>query len=173
MIKLEVGDVLERYIGRDEEVRFGLSDTGSDMTVVIDTPTSEEVEQFKAKMPFEIRFVYLKNVIMVCVKIGNHEWMDMPYSPHLSSRLSRLTFPNDNQGLNLQLFLIDGKTGTIKSMRLIGLSANFTRDLYAAILEEGQKSFDVDEYEQNINEIYSKYTTKQLLKLCTSYCKIR
>jgi hypothetical protein len=60
----------------------------------------------------------------------------------------------------------------IKSVRLLGLSNRFTKDLFTAILDETQRPFNQREYNKNVNEIYSEYETKQLLKLCTSYCKI-
>jgi len=171
MMKLEVGAVLQEFIGHPEAPKFGLSDDGAELMVFFNAPTEKEVRQFASKKPFEIRFVKLKNIFMICVKIGELEWMDMPYSPHLSKQFPKLMLPNDKQGLGLIVTCLDGKTGIVRAIRLLGLSNKFTRDFFAEILDETQNPFSREEFERNLKTIYSQYSTKQLVKLSTSYSK--
>ena len=171
MKRMEVGKIITEFIGHPEAPKFGLSDDGAELMVFFNAPTEKEVRQFASKKPFEIRFVKLKNIFMICVKIGELEWMDMPYSPHLSKQFPKLMSPNDNQGMALIITCLDNRTGVIKENRLLGLSNKFTRDFFAEILDETQNPFSREEFEGNLKTIYSRYSTRQLVKLSTSYSK--
>lgn len=172
MIKYEVGQVIDKFIGHQEGVLFDVSDEGADLIVFFKNPTKEEEEQFESGHRFEIRFVEIYGVIMMTFKIGNLNWMDAPYSPHLSKNLTKFTLPNENQGLGLTLIFIDAVTGEIKSMRLMGLSINFTKKLFGLLMEQKMKDFNVAEYSNSLNKIYSIYPTNKIVKMSNDYCKI-
>lgn len=172
MINYEVGQVIEKYKNYNEGVRFDLSDDGATLMVFFYDPTEEEIEQFKSGKNFEIRFTEFKNVIMITAKIGNLNWMDAPYTPHLRKHLTKYQIPNENQGLGLTLVLIDAHTGEIKHMRLIGLSEKFTRRLFGCVMELKMKEFNQTEYQLYINQIFNMYDTKQLVNMSKDYCKI-
>ena len=98
--------------------------------------------------------------------------MDAPYSPHLSKNLTKFTFPNENQGLGLTLVFVDTATGEIKSVRLIGLSTNFTKKFFGLLMEQKMKDFNIVEYNNSLNKIYSIYPTNKIVKLSDVYYKI-
>lgn len=135
-------------------------------------PTREEEEQFKSGHRFEIRFTEIYGIIMMTFKIGNLNWMDAPYSPHFSKNLIKFTLPNENQGLGLTLIFIDTATGEIKSMRLMGLSVNFTKKFFGLLMEQKMKDFDAVEYSNSLNKIYSIYPTNKIVKMSNDYYKI-
>lgn len=168
-----VGQKVEKFMYHQEGIHFDIDDSGATMLVFFDRPTQNEVDQFKTNKSFEIRFAELSDIIMITVKIGDLNWMDAPYSAHLSKNLSRFTLPNEGAGLALTLILVDAHSGEIKSIRLMGLSTNFTRKLFGTAMEQKTKSFDIDEYYQNIRSVYAKYNTKQIVKMSNTYCKIR
>ena len=172
MIKYEVGQVIDKFIGHQEGALFDVSDEGANLIVFFRNPTREEEEQFKSGHRFEIRFVEIYRVIMMTFKIGNLNWMDAPYSLHLSKNLTKFTFPNENQGLGLTLIFVDTATGEIKSMRLMGLSDNFTKKFFGLLMEQKMKDFDVEEYSNSLNKIYSIYPTNKIVKMSSDYCKI-
>ena len=172
MYKYEVGQVIDNFKYHSECVQFDVSDEGAFMLVFFQNPTVEEIEQFKSEKSFEIRFTELYNVIMITVKIGNLNWMDAPYSPHLSNHLTMFQLPNENQGLALTLILVDAITGEIKHARLLGLTERFTKKLFGIVMEQKMNDFDVVEYSKSINKIYSMYSTNQIVKLSKDYCKI-
>mgnify|MGYP000188180761 FL=1 len=109
---------------------------------------------------------------MITTKIGNLNWMDAPYTPHLSQELTTFQIPNNNQGLGLTIMLIDTQTGKIKSLRLVGLSEKFTKKLFGTVIELKVKPFDKLEYIQAVKYIYSTYQTNKLVKLSNDYCRI-
>jgi hypothetical protein len=169
MISFKVGERISKFIGHPEAPVFDIDDSGATLMVFFNSPTENEIEQFNKN--FEIRFVELRNIIMMTFKIGNLNWMDAPYSPHLSPNLTKFTLPQENQGLALTVILIDCATGEIENIRLLGLSERFTKKLFGAVMGNKMKSFDRTEYDRNLNDIYITYDTRQLVKLSSDYCK--
>ena len=96
----------------------------------------------------------------------------MPYTPHLSKNLTKFQLPDKGEGLGLVLMLVDGATGEIKSIRMMGLSENFTRKLFEAAMEQKSKDFDEAEYDETVLQIKRRYTTKQIVNMSKVYCKI-
>lgn len=167
-----VGQVISGFIGKPEAPVFDVTDTGATMVVLFNKPKESEIEQFRQNNKFEIRFTELYGVIMITVKIGDLEWMDMPYSPHLSKNLTKISIPSDGLGLSLFLMLVDTSTGMIKNMRLIGLSENFSKKFLGAVMEQKMKPFDRYVYDATISKIYSSYSTKEIVKISKEYYKI-
>lgn len=172
MYKYEVGQSVDSFKHHSEGVHFDISDDGATMLVFFQSPTKDEIEQFKSGKNFEIRFTELYGVIMITVKIGNLNWMDAPYSPHLSKNLIKFQLPSEKQGLGLTLILVDAITGEIKHIRLLGLSERFTKRLFGVAMEHKVKPFDKEEYNNSINRIFSAYQTNQIVKLSKDYCKM-
>ena len=168
-----VGQKVENFAHHQECVQFDIDDNGATMLVFFDRPTRNEIEQFKADKNFEIRFIELHNVIMVTAKIGNLNWVDAPYNAHLSINLEKFSLPNEGNGLALTLILVDAHSGKIESIRLMGLSTNFTRKLFGAAMEQKMEKFDKSDYNENIRDIYAKYNTDEIVKMSSDYCKIR
>lgn len=173
MERYEVGQVVEEWKGHADGTNFNVDDSGATLLVFFNNPTPEEIEQFKSESPFEIRFVTLKNIMMMNTKIGNLAWMDAPYTPHLSKGLSKFTMPSAGEGLGLMLMLIDARTGEIKTMRLLGLSEKFTRKFFADAMEIKMKEFDEQQYRRSLSDIYRGYSTEKLVKMAVVYCKVR
>lgn len=172
MYKYEIGQVVEIFKYHQEGVQFDISDDGATLLVFFQNPTQEEINQFESGKSFEIRFTELYNVIMITVKIGNLNWMDAPYTSHLSKNLTSFTLPNENQGLGLTLIFVDAATGEIKHIRLLGLSERFTKKLFGVVMEQKMEEFDKVEYNNTLNRIYSTYSTNQIVKMSRDYCKL-
>ena len=172
MYKYKVGQVVDNFKYHSEGVQFDISDDGATMLVFFQKPTAKEIEQFKPGKNFEIRFTELYGVIMITIKVGNLNWMDAPYTPHLSQNLTKFHLPNENQGLGLTLILIDAITGEIKNIRLLGLSERFTKRLFGVVMEHKIKLFSEEEYGNSLNKIFATYQTNQIVKISKDYCKI-
>lgn len=173
MLRYEVGQIVDSFKQHSEEVFFDIDDSGATMLVFFKNPTSDEIEQFKSGKDFEIRFTEMYGVIMITVRVGTLNWMDAPYTPHLSKNLTTFQIPSEGQGLGLTLFLIDSVSGEIKHIKLLGLSEHFTRRLFGLIIEQKQKDFNITEYNNALNRIFSAYQTNQIVKLSRDYCRIR
>lgn len=172
MYKYEVGQTVDSFKHHSEGALIDIADDGATMLVFFQNPILEEIEQFKSGNNFEIRFTELYDVIMITVKIGDLNWMAVPYTPHLSKNLTKFQMPNENQGMGLTLILIDTVTGKIKHIRLLGLSDRFTRRLFGTILEHKMKAFNQSEYSNSVKKIFSGYSINKIIKLSKDYCKI-
>lgn len=172
MNKYEVGQIIDNFKYHQEGVQFDISDDGATMIVFFQNPTHEEIAQFKPGRSFEIRFTELYKAIILTVKIGNLNWMDMPYSPHLSKNLTKFQIPNKGEGLKLTLILVNTDKGKVESIRLLGLSEQFTKKLFGIIMEQKIDGFDITEYSKSLDKIYSTYLTNQIVKLSKEYCRI-
>ena len=161
MYKYEVGQIIPAFMGHAENVYFNMDNGGATMFVFFQSPTMKEIEQFKSGKEFQIRFVELYDVIMLMAKIGD-----------LFPDLTQFAIPTEGQGLGLTLILVDATTGQIKSIRLLGLSENFTRKLLGTVIKNAEKPFNINSYNMNIAKIYSQYPTKKLVKMSNDYCKI-
>ena len=60
----------------------------------------------------------------------------------------------------------------IKTIRLLGLSENFTRSLFGAIMDQKMTEYNKAEYDKNVDELFKAYTTKEIVKLSKNYCKM-
>lgn len=172
MNKYEVGQIVESFKYHQECVQFDLADDGAIMLVFFKSPTQSEIEQFKSGKNFEIRFTEIYDVIMITAKIGNLNWMDAPYSPHLSKNFTKFELPNEWQGLGLTLILIDAITGEIKHIRLLGLSEKFTKKLFGVVIKQKVNEFSIVKYNNALNRIYTAYSTTQIVKMSKDYCKM-
>lgn len=172
MQKYEIGQTIDSFKNHQEGVYFDLDDSGATLLVFFSEPTQEEIEQFKSGKNFEIRFTELYGIIMITIKIGSLNWMDAPYTPHLSKNLTTLQLPCSNQGIGLTLIMVDAATGKIKHLRLMGLNERFTRELFGAVMEQKMKGFNKIEYNKTLDKIFSTYKTSQIVKLSRSYCRI-
>lgn len=158
---LEVGKHLEgckKQYG--EGCKFDITDSGCELITFFNRPSLKEIEQFKTG---KLKFGYYtyKNVIMFLVKVGDLNWMDMPYSVHLSENLTGFQELGEGQGLSLVLYLVDAADGILKSMRLVGLNTRLTKGLIEAVNK--QKEMEYDDYAKNVNYIYRTYRTKDLV----------
>ena len=171
MYAYAVGEIIDRFINHSESTLFDIDDSGATMLAFMKHPTPVEIEQFKVGTNIEIRFTELHNVIMITAKIGSLNWMDAPYSPHLSRNLTMFQIPNKNLGLKLTLILVDAATGEIKYIRALGLSGMFTKQLFCAIMDQKMKDFDRSIYEKSIYKIFSTYPTTKIAKISKHCCK--
>lgn len=168
----EVGKKYEQYRINKDDIRFDITDSGAKLVVCFRGLKQEEIEQFKSGHNIEFRFLSLYDIIIICVKIGTLNWMDAPYSIHLSPNLTTLLPVKDGEGLSVQLILFDSETGELKALRLVGLSTKFTQALFKELKEQNEKPFNKTEYYNNLCAIYNRYSTNQLVKMARTYYKI-
>lgn len=172
---LKVGEKIQKYAIGEDSVRINVNGAGIQLKVFFNNPDLDEIEQFKAAESFEIRSTILENVLFFTFKIGNLEIMDAPYSPHLEQEFNINTegLEAGDKGFSLNLIFINSLNGEIKTLRLIGLSNKFSKELAKQIEELKRKEFDKYDYDNNLNKLFSKYTTKEIYKMSINYCKIK
>lgn len=124
----KVGNIYPEAIGHNDGCCFDISDAGADLIIYLDRPTQKELENFKSETPFEIRLLELSDIMLFLVKFGSLNWMDAPYTPHLSKNLTELTL-DVGKGLAVTIMLFDSSCGRLESIRLVSLSETFTEKI--------------------------------------------
>ena len=174
LYRYEVGKRYPELRTGVDRVQFDIDDSTAVLVVNYNNPSEKELKAFESTNSFEIRAITLDGVSYILVKMGGLEWVDAPYTPHLSLDLTHL--PNleddENMGLALLIFLIDSSTGELCKIRLIGLGNRFSKLLINDVKELSQMSFDSTLYHMSINNTYSKYATPALVKLSSNYYKL-
>lgn len=171
--KYEVGGILEKAVGKTEGAYIDVDDAGMQIIILFDGPKPEEIAQFEQEKPFEIRFVTLSDIMMFTLKIGNLNWMDAPYSPHLSLGLTKdFEEIKPGEGLAAMLILADARNAKIKSMRLLGLSEKFSKEFVSEARRLKDKVFVKSQYDYALQNLYRKYETKEIVKLSDIRCKM-
>lgn len=171
MKTLEVGKLFKEGVIRySEGIRFDITDSGCNLMLYFNEPDSAEIECVQRG---EVRYGYYKenNVIMLLFKFGTLQWIDAPYSIHLSKNLTELQEIKEGFGFAVNVYLIDARTGVLKAIRLISFSTRFSQMLKSDI--ENQKELTFENFDLNLNNIYRKYTTNQLVKLAKVIDKIK
>lgn len=112
-------------------------------------------------------------LIKAALNLRGGAGFDVYYNSNLSINLTEFILPNEGEGVVLTLMLIDSSIGKIKFIRTMSLSNNFTKELFKAAIKQRQKEFNILEYNRNINAIYSKYTTNQIVNMSDCYCRIQ
>lgn len=166
--KLEVGKYLnkERKIYQ-ECVVFNFDPSGPILYIFFNKPTDKEIQQIKNDK-FEIGLYTQDEIIFILSKFGDLDWMDSPYSVHLSPAVE-LEQSKGKQGYGLNVLLVDASSGIIRAIRLIGLSNEFSCKLKDAMERQKTMSFNKIDYDQKINRIYSKYNTDNLVNLSSTF----
>lgn len=172
MNKYEIGQVLEKLRGSAEGVRFDIADDGASLTICFETPNNQEIGDIKNG---DLQFgLFVKdNIIFLLSKFGKMNWMDAPYHIALSKNLNTLLTIDEGLGYACNIALVDTRTGEIKALRLISFSTDFSRKLRGEIVEQSNKPFNNQEYSFNLNNIMKNYTTKDMVRLSISNCRIR
>ena len=133
------------------------------MNVKFFNPSSKEIKNI-SKDKIKLELVKRNGILFFVIKFGNMQWMDAPYTPHLSKNLSHIKEISQNQGFLLNIILSDSRNGEIKSMRAIGISNSKSVMLKEFIEDELKKEFDIRLYDLNLRKVYSRYSTQDLLK---------
>ena len=121
----QVGKPIKGFIGQSDGILFDITDSGAMAFVLFNKPTKIGLANFREDMPFEITSCFLNDVVYLCLKFGYMDWMDAPYSAHLSTQLTSFQILEKGYGLPLNICVVDTSDETVKSLRVIGLGIKF------------------------------------------------
>ena len=111
-------------------------------------------------------------VIFLLHQLGDLFWNDAPYSwwrvPAEHRRL-----PEVSGGVHalVKTVLVDTSSGLVAALRVLTFSAEFTRRLHEAILLQTQSPWDPAQHDQVIREVYSRFSTEDLVHRAEILCK--
>ena len=173
--ELKVGGAYPDSQKLDEKCFFDITDSGALMLLNFRDPTPKEITCTGKPGALEVRFTRLGGVLFLLWKFADMPWVETPYNIQLSNKLKKLDEPKEDEGLSVLIILTDRRTGTIKSLRLVGLSTDFTKLLFAEILYDYKYPSVIHksriDYDNLIYQIQNNYDTMDIVNLANYYCK--
>jgi hypothetical protein len=119
----------------------------------------------------DIKFglLYKKDIVFLFMKFGEQNWMDMPYSVHLSEDFHLDPIADENLGYALLVVLIDSFSGIVKVIRQVAMPNKMSNEFRIMLEKQKETYFNRNMYDENISQIYARYRTPELLKEATIY----
>lgn len=163
----EVGKQYGFAVGHEEGCYFDLADAGGTILVYMDRPTEKEIKAMRPDQPIKMAMTPFKHLAMMLLKFGDQNWMDAPYTAHLSRQLTQIPEVGDGEGLLVMIYLFDTSDGHLVSMRQISLSTDLTRLIFRIAKEQRDVPFDEIAYAEELRSVYSKYQTRDLVGMAS------
>jgi len=161
-VLLAVGERWPLALPAGDQCVFDMQDGGGILNLFLSHLTDDDtnaVRREKKKVALTVK----DGVIFLLIKFGGLRWMDVPYSVHLSRRLTTLQKPGINDGYAIQISLVSLPDGIIRGLVLISLPNRLSTALYNAIEDQRREPFDIVEYQARIHRIYATYSSDDLL----------
>ena len=170
--KFEVGQLYKPDVTKySEGTKFNFQQGGAVLELYFNRPTGDEIQDV-TRGSFEIGFYERGCIIFMLFKFGGWQWMDAPYTVHLSQPF---TFEElqPGTGYGLSIFLVDAATGILRGMRYVGLSTDFSRKFKYVVERQKANPFDQAAYIAEIQQFFQNYTTEDLVKRADVLCQIK
>ncbi len=112
------------------------------------------------------------SAIFLLHQFGDMPWNDAAYSwwivPEQERRLPEVC---DELHALLKVVMVDTSTGLVAALRALTFSAEFTKRLHEAIRTQSKKSFSRSRHDQIVRDVYSRFTTDDLVLRSEIFCK--
>ncbi|WP_297425330.1 hypothetical protein [Clostridium sp.] len=163
MGRFEIGKPYEEGITRyPEGVKFDIGQNECNLLIYAEDPTDKERQ---AIVGGELKYGYFKedNVIILLFRFGNHQWIDVPYSIHMSKKLVELNYIEGQGGYILNIHIINARTGILEDIRSEELDGSFSNMFREDIL--AQEALEYNGFNSKVNEFMSQFTVKALVSM--------
>ncbi|WP_061232523.1 hypothetical protein [Leptospira noguchii] len=127
-------------------------------------PTEREINAVR-KGEAKFAFLEFKSIILFSYSFDPAiPLSDSAYSIHRLSDSEKVLPPKRQKGEStlLHVILVDADTGIIKALRQRSFSEEFANRLEDAIIRQYDNGFNQTWYDQNLKELFAKYTTVDL-----------
>lgn len=125
-------------------------------------PTRALLRQIGRGSAFEIGLADIEKVGFFTLRFGELPWGDCAFAPNLFSPPQPLPHPRGNEGLPLQVIVIDPTRGVIVGMETIRLGHDFSVKLANWFHNRMREQFSPEEYRAIVRRAYAAYDTDRL-----------
>jgi len=170
---LVVGQPYQEGVTNYPEAQYYQYDVNGHFVFLCFNNLSDQETQAFRENKIELSFLVVKQVIFLLLHIqGFIDWSDLPYSYHLVydelKKIPEADF-SPGTGAPMLLVLVEGNTGIVKGIRILGLSSKFSNALHREIQEQAKTPFDRNAYDQTIDEVRSKFSCEELRRFSNYY----
>lgn len=162
--KYEVGEIYSFALNHSDGCYFDMADDAATIMVFMKRPSQNEKEQISENHYVKYAMVTYKNAVIMLFKFGTLNWMDAPYTLHLSKNLTKLQPISDGFGYAIHILLFDTRTGRLVEQRLLAMPTEFSACLADEIRRISANDFDIVGYNSDLKKAY-RYSTDQLVVL--------
>lgn len=135
--------------------------------------------EVKAVSAGEARFALAVEgpAIFVVARFGSKlDWAEAPFNVHLVGegwRRTTLALPDTGELRNmLGVHLVDGRSGVLKALRVVGLPSAFTEAFEAALQEQVASGWcGKAEYETALADVYRRYSSADLARRAVAHAR--
>jgi hypothetical protein len=137
-----------------------------ELLLILDALSDRETEAVRTG-PCDFALLIFRGVLFLLYRFGDTiPWSDCPYSIWLvkpEERIAPQKEGPDTRAL-LTIVLVDADTNTVRAIRAVTLSPDFTATLHTAIRSQLSEPISIFEYNETINQAYQQWpdTNKML-----------
>ena len=129
-------------------------------------PTAAEKNRF-SNAPAQMALWNNPPVLWIAVKFGALDWIDTPYTVHLTHPDARtipeLESPEERYPLTMLYVNADG--GDIEAIRVATMSPAMSRDIRRISQEQEAEKYDPENYERSLRTTMEQYAPRQIARL--------
>lgn len=158
---IEVGKVFDENMPQFSGARLELFGDGLGLFISLPNCREEIIHDIK-KGAIKLALTIKNGLMFFLFKIDSLSWSDAPFTIKYYDNFNIDNFDYTK----IQVFLIDANDGILKAMCTIMPNNQFKEELKKEFIrQEKAEDFDNFDYTIKLQEIYNKYTPKDLLKL--------
>ena len=157
---IEVGKVFDENMPQFSGAQLGLF--GDGLSLIMSIPNCrEEIIKDVNKGEFELALTIKDGLMFFLFRLNSIGWADAPFTLKYYDNFDTENFDYDK----IQVFLIDANNGILKAMCTICPNDKFKEELKKEFKRQNNEDhFNDYEYAQKMQDIYSKYSSEDLLK---------
>ena len=142
------------------EPNFGL------LMYYTNNPADDFVKKFSKIESIEIGLKYYHKQIMIIMKLGEMGYVDMVYTPQLSSNVPMEELRNLEEpqtGMNIILLLLNSMTGEVLNIQALGTNVKFYQEFVKAVKDKMNTEYSKEEDQKQLKNIYALYPDSRKL----------
>lgn len=163
--KYETGKKYIELVSVADGVKIDFSDNKGRILLQYGRPDEREASNVSAGR-FRIQERILGGVMFFAFKFGDLNWMDAPYTPHLS----RNPLPEDiedscKSGMEIDIVLADRNNGRVVSIRRVTIDSGFSRKMLKDSESLLQETFLAEKHDRTVDAMYANYSSADMVRL--------
>lgn len=161
--KKECSETIKRV---GEGIVLDLKDTGLYLFIYGYRWREEEIMQMNEEERFEMKLLLLYNIMFGLFKFGNMNWMEAPFSIHLTKKKELTEFPfKEGKKLKLHIYMIDMCGWLLKNQKEVELPKELSEKFIEMCKEQQRLEFNRTFFGKAVYRIYSEYSTNDLVMM--------